>query len=308
MNSARRDLSEKMSSPAMLASIGQGVGDAIGRSKPGLEALIQALPAAIYTTDASGHITFYNEAAAELWGCRPELGRSKFCGSWKLYWSDGRPLPHDECPMALVLERGQAIHGLEAVVERPDGTRIHVAPYPTPFFDDSGTLIGAVNMVVDISDRRRAELDAQRLTSIVECSYDAIISKSLDGIITSWNRGAERLFGYTAEEAIGRSVTMLIPEDRLIEEPEILDSIRRGERVDHYDTVRRRKGRESDRYFVDGIAAQGCQRKSRRRVQNCPGQHRAQANSGATKAVSERDATSHQKFLGNDKGHCNPKL
>jgi PAS domain S-box-containing protein len=143
--------------------------------------------------------------------------------------------------MALVLERGEPIHGLEAVVERPDGTRIHVAPYPTPLFDDSGTLIGAVNMVVDISDRRRAELDAQRLTSIVECSYDAIISKGLDGIITSWNRGAERLFGYTAEEAIGRSVTMLIPEDRLSEEPEILDSLRRGERVDHYDTVRRRK-------------------------------------------------------------------
>ena len=113
--------------------------------------------------------------------------------------------------------------------------------YPTPLFDNSGTLIGAVNMLVDISDRKRADLDAQRLASIVESSDDAIVSKDLDGIITSWNRGAERLFGYTAEEVIGKPVTILIPEDRMNEEPEILDRIRRGERIDHYDTVRRRK-------------------------------------------------------------------
>ena len=115
------------------------------------------------------------------------------------------------------------------------------APYPTPLFDDSGTLIGAVNIVVDISDRKRADAGARRLASIVESSNEAIISKSLDGIITSWNWGAERLFGYTAEEVIGKPVTILIPEDRMIEEPEILDRVRRGERIDHYDTVRRCK-------------------------------------------------------------------
>jgi PAS domain S-box-containing protein len=96
-------------------------------------------------------------------------------------------------------------------------------------------------MLVDISDRKRADVDAQRLASIVESSDDAIVSKALDGIITSWNRGAERLFGYTAEEVIGKPVTILIPEDRMNEEPEILERIRRGERIDHYDTVRRRK-------------------------------------------------------------------
>jgi PAS domain-containing protein len=64
---------------------------------------VQAIPAAIYTTDAEGRITFYNEAAALLWGCRPELGKSDFCGSWKLYWPDGTPLPHDQCPMAMAL-------------------------------------------------------------------------------------------------------------------------------------------------------------------------------------------------------------
>jgi len=143
--------------------------------------------------------------------------------------------------MALALKEQRAIRGMEAVAERPDGTLVHFVPYPTPLYDNSGTLIGAVNMLVDISDRERADLDAQRLASIVESSNDAIISKSLDGIITSWNRGAERLFGYTAEEVIGKAVTILIPEDRISEEPEILERIRRGKRVDHYDTVRRRK-------------------------------------------------------------------
>ncbi len=110
-------------------------------------------------TDADGHLTFYNEAAAELWGCRPELGESKFCGSWKLYWPDGTPLPHDECPMALALRQRQPIRGMEALAERPDGTRIPFIPFPTPLFDESGTLTGAVNMLVDISERKRAEAD-----------------------------------------------------------------------------------------------------------------------------------------------------
>ena len=143
--------------------------------------------------------------------------------------------------MALALKEQRAIPGKEAIAERPDGTLVHCIAYPTPLFDKSGTLIGAVNMLVDISDRKRADLDAQRLASIVKSSDDAIVSKGLDGIITSWNRGAERLFGYTAAEVIGKPITILIPEDRMNEEPEILDRIRRGERIDHYDTVRRHK-------------------------------------------------------------------
>ncbi|MGL4966238.1 MAG: PAS domain S-box protein [Inquilinus sp.] len=217
--------------------------------------ILQALPAAIYTTDAAGRITFYNEAAAALWGCHPELGKSEFCGSWKLYWPDGTPLPHDECPMAVALKRGKAIRGMEAVAERPDGTRVPFIAYPTPLFDAEGRLTGAVNMLVDISDRHRAEQQAlvaaedraygeqaaQRLAAIVESSDDAIVAKDLNGIITNWNRGAERLFGYTPAEAIGQPITIVIPADRLDEEPEILARIRRGEHVEHFDTIRRRK-------------------------------------------------------------------
>ncbi len=94
-----------------------------------IEHILQALPEAIYTTDASGLITFYNEAAAELWGVRPELGKSEFCGSWKLYWPDGTPLPHDECPMAMALREKRPVRGLEAFAERPDGRRVRSGPF-----------------------------------------------------------------------------------------------------------------------------------------------------------------------------------
>jgi PAS domain S-box-containing protein len=119
--------------------------------------LIEALPAAIYTTDAAGRITYYNSAAVAMWGHRPPLGSSEWCGSWKLFWPDGTPLPHDQCPMAIALKEDRPVRGTEAVAERPDGTRVPFIPYPTPIHDEAGKLIGAVNMLVDISDRKHAE-------------------------------------------------------------------------------------------------------------------------------------------------------
>ena len=143
--------------------------------------------------------------------------------------------------MAIAIKEKRTVRGMEAIAERPDGTRVPFEPYPTPLFDASGALIGAVNMLIDITDRKHAEEVKQRLSSIVQFSDDAIISKNLKGIIESWNAGAERIFGYTASEAIGQSVEMLIPPDRLNEESEIINRIRRGERIEHYETVRRRK-------------------------------------------------------------------
>ena len=216
--------------------------------RQGSDELLHALPVAIYTTDAAGHITFYNAAAAELWGVRPQLGKSEFCGSWKLFWPDGTPLPHGECPMALALKQKRPIRGMEAVAERPDGTRVSFIPFPTPLFDTSGALIGAVNTLVDITERRQVEeriregeVRYRGLAAIVESSDDAVLTKDLNGVITSWNQGAERLFGYTAEEVIGKPVTILIPAERQDEEPTILARIRRGERIDHYETIRQRK-------------------------------------------------------------------
>ncbi len=94
-------------------------------------------------------------------------------------------------------------------------------------------------MLMDVTEQ--FERDQAHHSAIVESSDDAILSKNLDGIIQSWNQGAQRIFGYTAEEAIGKPVLMLIPEDRHDEEPAIIERIRRGDRVDHYETVRRRK-------------------------------------------------------------------
>jgi PAS domain S-box-containing protein len=200
--------------------------------------LIETVPAAIYTTDAAGRITFYNEAAATLWGCRPELGKSEFCGSWKLYWPDGTPLPHNECPMAMALTQKKPIRGIEAVAERPDGVRVPFIPFPTPLFDVSGALTGAVNLLVDISERKQAEQDGRRLAAIVDSSEDAIVSGDLSGIITSWNPGAERLFGYAAEEMIGKSITLLIPAQLQQEEATILEQVTSGQRVEHFETTR----------------------------------------------------------------------
>lgn len=119
--------------------------------------LLDALPAAIYTTDAAGRITYYNDAAAALWGQRPPLGSSESCGSWKLFWPDGTPMPHHECPMAIALRENRPVRGMEAACERPDGTRVPFIPYPTPLHDETGKLVGAVNMLVDISERKHAE-------------------------------------------------------------------------------------------------------------------------------------------------------
>jgi PAS domain S-box-containing protein len=203
--------------------------------------LFDLLPAAVYVTDADGRMTYFNDAAASLWGCRPKLHSDQWCGSWRLYHPDGRPMPHDQCPMAVCLRRGEPIRGAEAIAERPDGSRVPFMAFPTPLRDAAGNLVGAVNMLIDIGEHRRAERIERRLSAIVESSDDAIVSKDLDGVIVTWNKAAERLFGYLAEEVIGKSITILIPADRQEEERDILDRIRRGERVDHFETLRQRK-------------------------------------------------------------------
>jgi len=209
--------------------------------------LLEALPVAVYTTDAAGRITFYNRAAAELWGHHPELGSSQWCGSWRLYWPDGRPLPHGECPMAVALKEGREVRGVAAIAERPDGTRVRFLSYPTPLRDASGRLVGALNLLMDVTERHDSELESARLAAIVVSSDDAIISKTLDGRITSWNAGATRIFGYEASEMIGESILRIIPPELHGEEREILARLRRGERIDHYETVRvARDGRRVD--------------------------------------------------------------
>ena len=201
--------------------------------------LVRALPTAAYMSDVQGRITIFNEAAAALWGRAPEIGHEFWCGSHRMYYPDGTPLPHDRCPMALALREGKPRRGDEIVVERPDGTRRNVMPYPEPIRDTSGKLVGMVNMLVDITEQKRAGEAVRQLAAIVESSNDAIIGTDLNGNVTSWNEGAQRLFGYTAGQIIGQKVTLLVPPDhRMDEETEILLRIRQGERVEYTETVR----------------------------------------------------------------------
>jgi len=159
--------------------------------------LLEALPAAIYTTDAKGKVTFFNRAAAELAGREPKLGEDEWCITWRLYQSDGMPMPHDECPMAQALKRNEAIRGAEAIVERPDGARFPMIPYPTPLRDADGKLIGAVNMLVDISERKKAELQQKALVDEVNhrvkntlATVQSLAGQTLRGVVPNAVRDA----------------------------------------------------------------------------------------------------------------------
>jgi PAS domain S-box-containing protein len=334
-----------------------------GLSGSVLREMIAALPVAVYATDSQGRLTYFNDAAVRLSGRVPAIGADQWCVTWKIFLPDGTPLPHDQCPMAVALRGGRVQEGIECIAERPDGTRFWFTPYPAVLRDPEGRIVGGINLLVDITERKTAEIEAKEylraiiettpecvkmvapdgtllhmnsiglamvgassasevigrsvydlvaaadrdrfrqfhqticdgnkgslefdivglngvqrhmethaaplrqadgttvqlaithditarkqaeratllLGAIVDSSDDAIISKDLHGIITSWNIGAERLFGYTSAEVTGKPVTILIPPDRLNEEPQILSRLKRGERVDHFETIRRRK-------------------------------------------------------------------
>jgi PAS domain S-box-containing protein len=330
----------------------------------GFRAMLEALPVAAYATDAEGRLTWFNAAAVKLSGRTPQVHKDQWCVAWRLFTPEGNPLPHDMSSLAVALKSGEARPGTEFLAERPDGTRFWFAAYPAVRRDGAGNVTGALNLLVDrtedkraqeewngyfrtivettpeciqivsatgkllfintpglaivgassqkevigrdatdfvapddrtrfsefnanicggetgwlefellrlngtraltetyaapirqrdgstaqlcitrdISGRQRSDRAGMLLSAIVDSSDDAIVSKDLDGVITSWNRSAERVFGYTAAEAIGQHVaTLLIPADRQDEEPSILARLRRGERVDHFETKRRRK-------------------------------------------------------------------
>jgi two-component system, chemotaxis family, CheB/CheR fusion protein len=132
-------------------------------------AFLDAVAVAVYTTDIDGRITFFNEAAVELWGRRPELGE-EWCGSLRLFHLDGRPMRHDECPMAIALKEQRSVRGAIAYADRPDGRRIAFMPYPTPLRDSENTMIGAVNVLVDVTDRLAAEQALQKSAEALEVS------------------------------------------------------------------------------------------------------------------------------------------
>jgi PAS domain S-box-containing protein len=130
---------------------------AVRRKEEQLRQVLDALPAAIYTTDADGNLTYFNRTAAELAGREPEIGKDKWCVTFRIQTPDGKVLPHDQCPMATALKEKRPVRGVEAMAQRPDGTLFPFLPFPTPIHDENGKLVGAVNMLVDISERMQSE-------------------------------------------------------------------------------------------------------------------------------------------------------
>ena len=204
--------------------------------------LVESSDDAILAKDPDGIIRTWNRGAERLYG-------------YKAAEVIGRPavllLPAErageEAEILERIHRGERVDHFETTRLRKDGTLISVSLTVSPIRDEAGIIIGASHIARNVTERTRLEAATAQLAAIVSSSEDAIISKSLDGVILTWNLGAERLYGYTAEEARFGHMSMLLPEDRLGEENAILERIRRGERVEHFETVRRhRDGRSID--------------------------------------------------------------
>jgi PAS domain S-box-containing protein len=178
--------------------------------------VLESLAVAVYTTDAAGRITFFNEAAVALWGRRPELGE-EWCGSLRLFHRDGRPMAHDECPMAIALRENRAIRGWSAFAERPDGRRVAFEPYPTPLQGADGELVGAVNVLVDITERLASEeallasTRALQVSNAVKDEFLGLISHELRTPVTSIYGNAmvlaSRLSADVPEETMVRDIS-----------------------------------------------------------------------------------------------------
>lgn len=192
--------------------------------------LLSLLPVAVYLCDSEGHITLYNEAATALWGRRPSTGKDLWSGAWRAYMPDGTPLPPDQCPMAQTLKTRKPVVGQQVIVERPDGERTLILSHPHPVYDTEGNFTGAIDMLVDVSDikgdtqqestaglhqtieaLRRSEERYYRM--IAEVQDYAIILLSREGIIENWNKGAEKIKGYTEQEALGKSFRMFYSQE-----------------------------------------------------------------------------------------------
>ncbi len=198
-----------------------------------LAAIVSSSDDAIIAHDLDGTITLWNGAAERLLGytAAQALGKSTLM----LFPSERR---NEEIEILKRVWKGENVSHFETVFASSDGRLVEVSLTISTILDASGRVIGASKVARDIRDRRATELAQLRLAAIVQSSDDAIISKDLNGIVTSWNPAAERLFGYAAQEMIGKSITMIIPPSRLAEEDYVLGRIRSGESVEHFETVR----------------------------------------------------------------------
>jgi PAS domain S-box-containing protein len=201
-----------------------------------LAAVIASTDDAILSTDLDGIITSWNNGAERLFG-------------WSAGDAIGQPVHiiippdrhHEETLVQTRVRQGLGLAHFETLRQRKDGSLVEVSLIVAPIFAPDGSVAGVSKIARDVTEHHRMEREALRLAAIVASSDDAIVSKNLQGVIQTWNHSAERLFGYTADEAIGRHITLIIPADRRDEETEVLRRICAGETVEHFETVRQRK-------------------------------------------------------------------
>ncbi len=243
----RQARSVKAESAEAIAAARQQIERELAAERERLRITLASIGDAVITTDAEGCVSYLNPVAEALTG-------------WTQAEAADRPLAdvfhilneHSRQPAGsptIQARREGLVVGLadHAILVARDGSERPIDDNAAPILDASGAAVGMVLVFRDATERRRDEDARARLAAIVESSDDAIIGKTLDGVIRSWNSGAERLFGYTPAEAIGQSITLIIPPERLAEEQDILSRIARGERVDHFETVRQAKdGRDLD--------------------------------------------------------------
>lgn len=164
-------------------------------SDPDWRSVLDQLPAPIYVTDAEGGVTYWNSACVRFAGRQPELGKDRWCVTWKIYTTTGERLPHERCPMADAIRERRTIRDQVAIAERPDGSRVAFRPYPTPLFDGEGNLTGAVNMLIDISDEQSHALmeQAERCRRLAGALYSRESNLVLNGMAESFERTANQL-------------------------------------------------------------------------------------------------------------------
>ena len=167
---------------------------------PDWTSVLDELPAPIYVTDPKGAVTYWNRACIELAGRVPKLGRDRWCVTWKIYTTTGDFVPHEQCPMAQAIRERRVIRDCVAIAERPDGSRVAFRAYPTPRFGDDGSLTGAVNMLLDVSDEQSEALheQADRCRRLAEATYDRETSKVLGAMASGFEKTAAELSGKTS--------------------------------------------------------------------------------------------------------------
>jgi PAS domain S-box-containing protein len=207
-----------------------------------LAAIISSSDDAIVSKDLNGNITSWNGGAEQVFGYSAE----EAVGRHVSMLVPAHLLPEEDFILSEIRE-GKSIRHFDTKRRRKDGTLIDVSVTVSPIRNSNGDIIGVSKVARDVTELKQMDRLRANLSAIIESSDDAIISKDLNGYITSWNKSAERIFGYTAEEVVGKHITILIPSDRIKEEDNILTTLRTGARIDHFETVRRHK----DGHFIN---------------------------------------------------------